>query len=130
MAEPKPLKIDYPYNCFMQLQANFWDSFQKISKHHQIKCKYLMEEMSKGNEEEIKENEKAILGATESLKTIVQMDLRHYYLIYLKYSFCLSQPLTLNQLKTNFKNKIFLIEIRYFHIIFLLYYLKKKKYII
>lgn len=107
MAEPKSLKIDYPYNCFMQVQANFWDSLQKISQHHQIKCKYLMDEMSKGNEEENEQNEKAILWATESLKTIAQRDLRHYYLIYLMYNFCLSQPLTLNQLKKNFNNKIF-----------------------
>ena len=55
----------------------------------------------------IKKNESKILTITESLKTIVQTDLRHYYFLYLKYNFCLCEPLTINQLKTNFKNKIF-----------------------
>ena len=44
---------------------------------------------------------------TESLKTLVQIDLRYFYLLYLKYSFFLSEPLTLNQLKTNFIKKVF-----------------------
>ena len=107
MSEKNSLKLDYPEKSFMLLQANFWDSLQKISKHHQVICKYLMQEMSKGNEEENKINEKRILTTTKSLKSLVEIDFRYYYLLYLKYTFFVSQPLTLNQLKTNFKNKIF-----------------------
>lgn len=107
MIEPQSLKMDYPNKCFKLLHATFWDSFKKISKHHQIKCKYLIENMPKENEEQKDKNEKEIMAITESLKSIVQTDLRHYYFIYLKYAFCLSEPLTINQLKNNFKNKIF-----------------------
>ena len=107
MSEHLSFKINYPNKYFMQLHTNFWDSFEKISNHHQIECKYLMEEMSQGNEEKKKSNESKILTITESLKTIVQVDLRHYYILYLKYIFCLSEPLTMNQLKTNCKNKVF-----------------------
>ena len=71
MSEHLSFKINYPNKYFMQLHANFWDSFEKISNHHQIECKYLMEEMSQGNEEKKKSNESKILTITESLKTIV-----------------------------------------------------------
>ena len=99
--------MDYSSKPFTLLHSNFWDPLQKISKHHQIKCKYLLGDMYKENEEDNKKNESKILTITESLKTIVQTDLRHYYFLYLKYNFCLCEPLTINQLKTNFKNKIF-----------------------
>lgn len=107
MTDQKSLKLDYSEKSFMLLHTNFWDSLQNISKHHQVICKYLMQEMSKGNEEENKINEKKILTTTQSLKSLVETDFRYYYLLYLKYTFFVSQPLTLNQLKTNFKNKIF-----------------------
>lgn len=107
MTDQKSLKLDYSEKSFMLLHTNFWDSLQNISKHHQVICKYLMQEMSKGNEEENKINEKRILTTTQSLKSLVETDYRYYYLLYLKYTFFVSQPLTLNQLKTNFKNKIF-----------------------
>ena len=107
MSESTSIKTHYPHKSFRLLNANFWDTFTEISKHHQIACKYLIEEMSKENEQENKENESKILAITESLKTIVQIDLRYNYLFYLKYCFCLSEPITMNQLKTNFKNNIF-----------------------
>ena len=107
MSESESTKIEYPNKSFKLLNSNFWDSFEKISKHHQIECKYIIEEMSKEKENENKENESKILTITESLKTIVQIDLRHHYLFYLKYCFCLCEPLTINQLKTNFKNNVF-----------------------
>lgn len=107
MSDNVSFKIDYPNKYFMQLHANFWDSLEKIGNHHQIKCNYLLEEMPNLKEEDKKLNESKILTVAESLKTIVQSDLRYYYILYLKYIFCLSQPLTMNQLKTNFKNKLF-----------------------
>jgi hypothetical protein len=107
MEEESNFKTDYPHKCFMELNAKFWDSDERISKLHQSKCKYLMEELSTEDEEKKKKIEKTILSTTESLKVLVERDLKHYYLIFLKYSFCLSQPLTLRQLKDNFKNKIF-----------------------
>ena len=107
MSESTSIKMDYPHKSFRLLNANFWDTLTKISKHHQIACKYLIEEMSKENEQENKKNESKILAITESLKTIAQIDLRNNYLFYLKYCFCLSEPMTMNQLKTNFKNNIF-----------------------
>ena len=105
--ESLSLKIDYPDKYFRLLHSNFWDSFQNISNHHQIKCKYLLEETSKNKEKGNNSNENIILKITESLKTLVQIDLRYFYLLYLKYSFFLSEPLTLNQLKTNFIKKVF-----------------------
>ena len=105
--ESQSLKIDYPDKYFRLLHSNFWDSFQNISNHHQIKCKYLLEETSKNKEKGNNSNENIILKITESLKTLVQIDLRYFYLLYLKYSFFLSEPLTLNQLKTNFIKKVF-----------------------
>ena len=107
MEESDSFKTDYPNKCFEELNAKFWDSDLQISKLHQVKCKYLMEGLLKGSEEEKKETEKIILSITESLKTIVERDLKYYYLLYLKFCFCLAQPLTMKQLKDNFKNKIF-----------------------
>ena len=108
MIDQKPLKTDFPYKYFMLLHSNFFDSFQKISQNHQIICKYLLEEMSKNNNEEnIKKIQTKILTTTESLKTIVEFDLRFYYFQYLKFIFCLSEPLTTSQLRKNFQNKLF-----------------------
>ena len=107
MFEEKPIKTDFSNKYFMLLHANFFDSLQKISQNHQILCKYLLEDMSKNDEEKTKINHAKILTITESLKTIVEIDLRNYYFLYLKFIFCLSQPLTMYQLRTNFKNKLF-----------------------
>ena len=108
MLVQKPLKTDFQKKYFMLLHSTFFDSFQKISQNHQIICKYLLEEMSNNKDEEnIKNIQAKILTTTESLKTIVEFDLRYYYFQYLKFIFCLSQPLTTSQLKKNFHNKLF-----------------------
>lgn len=101
------LNFYFPNKYFMLLHSNFYDSFEKISKHHQIICKYLLEELSKNEEDKSKIIQTKILEITKSLKSIVEIDLRYNYIFYLKLVFCLSQPLTTNQLRTNFHNKLF-----------------------
>jgi len=96
--------FNYTSKPLASLRANFWDSFQQIQTNHQILCSTILEEKSKENEND--ENKK-ILNITESLKMLVQNDIRHFYFQFLKFNFILSQPLTMGQLKKNFLNKIF-----------------------
>ena len=86
------------------MNANFWDSLQKIGKKYKIICSHILKGDS---EEEKKENNTNILNTTESLKILIQSDFRFFYFQFLKFNFILSQPLTSGQLKKNFKNKIF-----------------------
>ena len=104
MSELSIFNFDYSLKPFSSLKATFWDSLQQIGKNHQIICSHILNEQS---DEENKENNNKILNITESLKILVQSDLRFFYLQFLKYNFILSQPLTMGQLKKNFKNKIF-----------------------
>ena len=104
MSELSIFNFDYSLKPFSSLKATFWDSLQQIGKNHQIICSHILNEQS---DEENKENNNKILNITESLKILVQSDLRFFYLQFLKFNFILSQPLTMGQLKKNFKNKIF-----------------------
>ena len=104
MSELSIFNFDYILKPFSSLKATFWNSLQQIGKNHQIICSHILSEQS---EEGKQENNNKILNITESLKILVQSDLRFFYLQFLKYNFILSQPLTMGQLKKNFKNKIF-----------------------
>ena len=104
MSELSIFNFDYSLKPFSSLKATFWDSLQQIGKNHQIICSHILNEQS---DEEKKENNNKILNITESLKILVQSDLRFFYLQFLKFNFILSQPLTMGQLKKNFKNRIF-----------------------
>jgi len=104
MSELSIFNFDYTLKPFSSLKATFWNSLQQIGKNHQIICSHILSEQS---EEGKKENNNKILNITESLKILVQSDLRFFYLQFLKFNFILSQPLTMGQLKKNFKNKIF-----------------------
>lgn len=96
--------FNYTTKPLASLKANFWDSFQQIQTNHQILCSHILEEKSKENDNG--EN-KEILNITESLKILVQSDIRHFYFQFLKFNFILAQPLTMGQLKKNYLNKIF-----------------------
>ena len=96
--------FNYTSKPLATLKANFWDSLQQIQTNHQILCGYILEEQTKEDENN-KHTE--ILKLTESLKMLVQTDIRHFYFQFLKFNFLLSQPLTMGQLKNNFLNKIF-----------------------
>lgn len=104
MSELSIFNFDYTLKPFSSLKATFWNSLQQIGKNHQIICSHILSEQS---EEGKQENNNKILNITESLKILVQSDLRFFYLQFLKFNFILSQPLTMGQLKKNFKNKIF-----------------------
>ena len=104
MSELSIFNFDYILKPFSSLKATFWNSLQQIGKNHQIICSHILSDQS---EEGKKENSNKILNITESLKILVQSDLRFFYLQFLKFNFILSQPLTMGQLKKNFKNKIF-----------------------
>ena len=104
MSELSIFNFDYILKPFSSLKATFWNSLQQIGKNHQIICSHILSEQS---EEGKQENNNKILNITESLKILVQSDLRFFYLQFLKFNFILSQPLTMGQLKNNFKNKIF-----------------------
>ena len=104
MSELSIFNFDYILKPFSSLKATFWNSLQQIGKNHQIICSHILSEQS---EEGKQENNNKILNITESLKILVQSDLRFFYLQFLKFNFILSQPLTMGQLKKNFKNKIF-----------------------
>ena len=104
MSELSIFNFDYILKPFSSLKATFWNSLQQIGKNHQIICSHILSDQS---EEGKKENNNKILNITESLKILVQSDLRFFYLQFLKFNFILSQPMTMGQLKKNFKNKIF-----------------------
>ena len=104
MSELSIFNFDYILKPFSSLKATFWNSLQQIGKNHQIICSHILSDQS---EEGKQENNNKILNITESLKILVQSDLRFFYLQFLKFNFILSQPMTMGQLKKNFKNKIF-----------------------
>ena len=76
MSELSIFNFDYSLKPFSSLKATFWDSLQQIGKNHQIICSHILNEQS---DEENKENNNKILNITESLKILVQSDLRFFY---------------------------------------------------
>ena len=110
----KPFNLEYPIRHFQTLHVTFWDNCQKIGQNHHLIYAILMDSSLQSNknkniEEDSPSDETIgkILVITESLKALIEKDVRYNYLLYLKYNFYLAQPLTLYQLKNNFKNKIF-----------------------
>ena len=110
----KQFNLEYPVRHFQILHVTFWDNYQKIGQIHHLIYAILMDKNSQSNKNENTEEEgpsdetiAKILLITESLKALIEKETRFSYLLYLKYNFYLAQPLTLYQLKNNFKNKIF-----------------------
>ena len=110
----KQFNLEYPVRHFQILHVTFWDNYQKIGQIHHLIYAILMDQNSQLNKNKNTEEEgpsdetiAKILLITESLKALIEKETRFSYLLYLKYNFYLAQPLTLYQLKNNFKNKIF-----------------------
>ena len=102
----KMLSEIYQYKHFSILQATFWDTKETITKNYEALLKILEENNSKS------ESEQKNYGMTpESLKQsyimLTDPKEREKYLSFLKYYYFLSEPISLQQLKKNYYNKIF-----------------------
>ena len=96
----------YQYKHFNILQATFWDTKETISKNYEFLMKILEENNSKP------QNEQQNYGMTpesltQSYKILNDVTERENYLSFLKYYYFLSEPISLQQLKKNYYNKIF-----------------------
>lgn len=96
----------YQYKHFNILQATFWDTKETISKNYESLMKILEENNSKP------QNDQQNYGMTpesltQSYKILNDVTERENYLSFLKYYYFLSEPISLQQLKKNYYNKIF-----------------------
>jgi len=96
----------YQYKHFNVLQVTFWDTKETIAKNYESLLKILEENNSKPQDEQqnyglTKES------LTQSYKIITDETERENYLSFLKYYYFLSEPISLQQLKKNYYNKIF-----------------------
>ena len=96
----------YQYKHFNILQATFWDTKETISKNYESLMKILEENNLKP------QNEQQNYGMTpesltQSYKILNDVTERENYLSFLKYYYFLSEPISLQQLKKNYYNKIF-----------------------
>ena len=106
MSNIKQFNERYKIKHFNVLQATFWDSKEKIKQNFDALSKVL-EENSKLPENERKNFNMTQESLKESYTFLTQEDQRHNYLSFLKYYYFLSQPISLNQLKKHYNNKIF-----------------------
>ena len=88
----KPFNENYTIKYFYTLQSNFWSEDNTITKNFKQ-----LQEQSSNNQESIKQAY-TILG---------NQQLKGGYLTFLFYNYILSQPFSLNQLRTHFNHKVF-----------------------
>ena len=88
------------------IQSTFWDSPEKMKQNYEALLKIIEENNQKPPEER-----ETISITSEKLKEsynfLTNEQERKNYLSFLKYYYFLSEPLTLNQLKKNYNNKLF-----------------------
>lgn len=106
MSQTKQFNEKYKIKHFNVLQATFWDSKEKI-KHNFDALNKVIEENSKLPENERKNYYMTKESLQESYNFLTQEEQRRNYLSFLKYYYFLSEPVSLNQLKKNYNNKIF-----------------------
>ena len=96
----------YTVKHFSRLQSTFWDSSETITQNYE-KLKKIIEE----NNIKPEQNDMDFQITSESLKEsydfLINQEQRQNYLSFLKYYYFLSEPITLNQLKKNYFNKLF-----------------------
>ena len=96
----------YHHKHFSLLQVTFWDTQETITKNYESLIKILKDNGSKPP------NEKKNYGITSetltlSYKILTEPKDRENYLYFLKNYYFLSEPISLQQLKKNYHNKIF-----------------------
>ena len=96
----------YHHKHFSQLQLTFWDTKETITKNYESLIKILKDNESRPS------NEKKNYGITSesltlSYKILTEPKERENYLYFLKNYYFLSEPISLQQLKKNYHNKIF-----------------------
>jgi len=106
MSVPKQFNEKYKIRHFNILQATFWDSNEKIKKNYEALKKIIEENNQKPVDKRL------YIGLTmealnESYLFLMNKEERENYLSFLKYYYFLSEPLTLNQLKKSYNNKLF-----------------------
>lgn len=102
----KQFNKTYNQKHFNILQSTFWDTTEKIKQNYDSLTK-ILEENNKKPEAERKNFGITQESLNESYTFLTQEEERKNYLSFLKYYYFLSEPLTLNQLKKNYNNKIF-----------------------
>ena len=96
----------YQYKLFNLLQVTYWDNNETITKHYEALLKILQEKKPKFQEDEITNPITPEL-LKMSYKLLTDPKKREEYLYFLKYYYILAEPLSLQQLKKNYYNKIF-----------------------
>lgn len=96
----------YKIRHFHTLQVTFWDSEEKIKQNYEA-LKKLLEENNKKLKDQCLNLDITPESLKESYNFLTKKEERENYLNFLKYYYFLSEPITLNQLKKNFSNKIF-----------------------
>ena len=96
----------YKKSHFHVLQATFWDDNEKIKQNFEALNK-LLEENNKRPGGERLNLDITPESLKESYDFLTIKEFRENYLNFLKYYYILSEPITLNQLKKNYNNKIF-----------------------
>ena len=96
----------YQYKLFNILQVTYWDNYETITKHYEALLKILQEKKPKFQEDEITNPITPEL-LKMSYKLLTDPKKREEYLSFLKYYYILAEPLSLQQLKKNYYNKIF-----------------------
>lgn len=102
----KQFNEKYKTKHFNLLQVTFWDSTETITKNYEVLNK-ILDENSKKPENERKNFNMTKESLKESYDFLTKAELRQNYLSFLKYYYFLSEPVSLNQLKKNYANKLF-----------------------
>ena len=93
----------FKYKHFSSLQSTFWDPPEQIKKNYEIISKNLEQNsLSKNNGMSLTQS-----SLKDSYELLTDPKKRQNYLTFLKYYYFLSEPISLQQLKKNYHNKIF-----------------------
>ena len=88
----KPFNENHTIKYFFTLKSNFWSEDHTITNNFKQ-----LQEQSSNNQESIK----------QAYKILGNQQLKAGYLTFLFYNYILSQPFSLNQLRTHFNHKVF-----------------------
>lgn len=97
---------NYTVKHFSRLQSTFWDSSETIKQNYE-KLKKIIEENNIKPEQDGSDIQITSESLKESYDFLINQEQRQNYLSFLKYYYFLSEPITLNQLKKNYYNKLF-----------------------
>ena len=96
----------YQHKHFNILQVTFWDTKETIEKNYTSILKILKENNIKPQKER-KDYGITVELLEKSYKILTDPNEREHYLSFLKYYYFLAEPISLQQLKNNYNNKIF-----------------------